>query len=668
MLDPAVCALPDFSRSPSQWAEGFVAAQSKARQLIEHLLTTSHHTFTSLVLPIEQAEENAARWFSPLAHLSAVTDGPDVRAAYDLACTAATEHAVWVMDNETLYWAYKQVRDTDPGLDAWQLAMLRDLMRSYERRGIGLPEATKARLGEIALRLEKLSTNFARNVLEASEAWHLPLTASQVEGMPQSALAILSSAGQKHSAPHGYAATLHQPNVDAVLTYCEDRSVREQIRLAYDHRANCPGKGPDNMPIILETIALRFEKAQLCGYVDHATYVTSDNMSADPTSATKLLLDLRAPERPKAQKEWRQMEEFARDQYGITDLAAWDAGFIAERLRQSLFGFSAAEISEYLPYEKVLAGMLALASHLFSVRFERDTSVSTWHPDVEFYRMFDKSGAEVSGFYMDPFSRDGKRGGAWKSTGYGRLGASRSFAFLTCNAAPASAHAPALMKHSDVVTLFHEFGHGLHLMLGQSPYPSVDMRAVERDAIECPSQFFENFAWNRRVLRSFSIHHGTGETLPDRLLEPLIAARGFNAGMALVRQLVFGLTDLALHTGAPVSDEKSVWEIAATVREQTAVVPDLPGGEHILTAFTHLFAGGYSAGYYGYLWAEVLSEDVFSAFLELADPMDPSLGSRFSREILEVGAQRPFADSFAAFRGRAPQVEPLLASRGLLDP
>lgn len=660
--------LPDFTTlEPDALAQAYLRADTRFRQAAEALAAEENPTFEQHVLPLIQADE-AGTESALLAHLSAVADSPEVRTARDIVRKQGVATGTWLMDNEAIYAAYAKVSQRE-GLDAWQQAWLKLAMRPYEKRGFGLPEDIRSRLAAISERTSDLTTRFERNLQDADRAWHLVLSQEQVAGLPAPALETIAKTGRQWQSPTGFAADLKGPCVSAVLTYCTDRGVREQLWRTNNAKGQSMGPGGvncDNLPVLLELLALRHESAGLRNHVDCAHVVIEDKMAGSPEAAFGMLHDLRDQVRPAALREWQLLSSFAADELGIEALQPWDVAFAAERQRQAYLGFSTDQVAQYFPLDKAIAGMLDLSSRLFGVQFAPDTTVSTWDPQVRFYRVHENEQV-VGGFYLDPFARLGKRQGAWKATLCPRTSDRLPLASLSLNVAEPEAGSVPCLEHSQLVTLFHEFGHGLHLLLGRSPYADTDMSGVERDAIECPSQFLENFAWEPSVLTELSSHCDTQEKLPDELVSALVSSRHHNVGMALVRQMVFGLWDLELHSGPPVSDEAQLWELAHRVREQTHVVP-LPDGveDRTMTAFSHIFSGGYTAGYYGYLWAEVLSADAYAAFAEASDgPISAEQGARFRDEILQVGAMRPFEDSFLAFRGRPPSVHALLKSRGL---
>lgn len=668
-MTQASLILADYpTLDPATLAHNFEAADTRLREAFQALADAPNPTFAGHIQPILDAERACLDYYL-LHHLSGVADNDTVRAALDRCQPLAVATGTWVMDNEKLYEAYGKVAQQD-GLDEWQQALLRHARRPYERRGFGLPQEVKSRLGEISQRLSELTTQFSRNLLDAQKSWHLVFSEDQVAGIPASRLSDLAAAGKRWNSPAGYAVDLLAPAVSAVLTYCADRQVRETVWRA-DNQKGAPegpgGQASNNLPLVLEILALRAERAQLCGQPSFAHWTLQDKMAGTPQAATALLEQLRDRARPAAQSEFDQLTEFARANLSLDEILPWDVGFVAEKQLSERLGFPASDIAQYFPVDHVVSGLLDVSSRLFGVQFELDPTVPVWDDQVKFYRVIE-SGEVLGGFYLDMFARAGKRAGAWKGTLRQRSETEGPIATLVLNTAQPEPGKTATMRHGEVVTLFHEFGHGLHLLLGRAPYADVDMSSVERDAIECPSQLMENFAWDPATLRQLSCHVDTGEAMPQPMIQSLIDARNHNVGMFLVRQLTFGLWDLSLHTSQPPATAQALYEHVDAIREQTHVVP-LPDGtrDQMLTSFSHIFAGGYAAGYYGYLWAEVLSADAFSAFAQHAQgPISAEVGQKFRKEILEVGSVRDFADSFEAFRGRGPTVDALIQARGLV--
>jgi oligopeptidase A len=460
--------------------------------------------------------------------------------------------------------------------------------------------------------------------------------------------------------------------VQAILTFAGDRGLRETLYTAYNTRASDQGPGDhrhDNSERIGQILALRHEAARLLGYANTAALSLADKMAATPERVLAFLHELAGKARPVAQQELAELRAFAAEELGVVDLQPWDVAWASEKLRARRFDFSEEDLKPFFPLPSVQAGLFALAERVFGVRLVERHDVDVWHPDVQFFDVCDPNGVVRAGVYLDHYARSGKRGGAWMDVCRSRLDDGQSqrkpVAFLTCNFPPPVDGKPALLTHDDVLTLFHEFGHGLHHLLTEVDWPSVGgISGVEWDAVELPSQFMENYGWQREALDSFARHWQTGATLPQDLFEKMLAARHFHAGLFLVRQLEFALFDFRLHLEFDPARGPRTMELLEEVRAEVAAIRP-PAWQRFPHAFTHIFSGGYSAGYYSYLWAEVLSADAFSAFEE-AGVFDAETGARYRREILAVGGSRPALESFVAFRGREPEPDALLRSYGLV--
>ncbi|MDN5924252.1 MAG: M3 family metallopeptidase, partial [Xanthomonadales bacterium] len=508
-------------------------------------------------------------------------------------------------------------------------------------------------------------------VLDATEAWQEHVTDERkLAGIPDSDRAVLRQYAADQDLD-GYVISLKQPSVHAVLTYANDRELRERVYWAYQTRASDQGPQAgkfDNSERIESILALRHEAAQLLGFANAAEESLATKMAQSPQQVIDFLHDLVIRAKPVAQRELAQLREFAHQHLGLDNLESWDIGYASEKLRQQQYALDDEQLKPYFAMPAVLEGLFALTEKLYGITLHQREGVDVWHPDVRYYDVHDSDGQTQAGVYIDLVARNGKRGGAWMDVCRARFddGASKQqpVAFLTCNFSPPTAGKPALLTHDEVLTLFHEFGHGLHHMLTEISLPSIGgIDGVEWDAVELPSQFMENFCWHREALDLFAKHYQTGAPLPEALFERMLAARHFHAGMFLLRQLEFALFDFELHQQYdPASGARSM-QILDQVRRQVAVVYP-PAWQRFAHAFSHIFAGGYAAGYYSYLWAELLSADVFSAFEEHG-VIDRATGERFRKEFLAVGASRPALQSFVAFRGREPQPQALLKSYGL---
>ena len=673
LLDDA--ELPAFSAiTPEQVVPSVEQTLADYRSLVETLTaSTAAPTFDTLIAPLERMEERLGRVFAPVSHLHGVKDSPALREAYSEALEKITEHGSVLGQNRELYQAVRAVRD-GPGfsaLDRAQQTLVDDSLRDFELSGVALEEPARSRFREIHNELSRVETEFEEAVLDATDAWTRTVTTAELAGLPDSARTMLAQAANSRQ-QDGFLATLKGPVVQAILTYANDRELRKTLYGAYNTRASDQGPDAnrfDNSERIGRILALRHEAAQLLGFASSASLSLVDKMAGSPERVLGFLRDLADKARPVARAELQSLREFAAAELGIDDLQPWDVGYASERLREQRYDFSEEAIKPYFPLPKVMAGLFALAERVLGAKLVERHGVDTWHPDVQFFDVLDGSGDIIAGVYLDHFTREGKRGGAWMDVCRAPLldddGKRLPIAFLTCNFQRGADGKPSLLTHNDVLTLFHEFGHGLHHLLTEVHWPSVGgINGVEWDAVELPSQFMENFGWQREALDGFARHYETDQPLPEELFQKMLAARHFHAGLFLMRQLEFALFDFRLHHEFDPQRGARTLAVLDEVRQEVAVVFP-PEWHRFPHAFTHIFSGGYSAGYYSYLWAELLSADAFAAFEE-AGVFDPATGARYRREILAVGGSRPALESFIAFRGREPQPEALLRSHGLL--
>ncbi|HEY4090827.1 MAG TPA: M3 family metallopeptidase [Luteibacter sp.] len=629
--------------------------------------------FAHVILAQERLDQAMSRAWSPVSHLHSVADSEALRKVHGAAEEKLTEHGMEVGQNRELYAATQAVADRSDfaGLPVAARAAVEHALRDFRLSGVALEEPARTRFREIGVELSRLTTEFSNAVLDASEAWHKHITDERdLAGVPASGRAVLREYAREENLD-GFLVTLKQPSVQAVLTYAENRDLRFDVYYAYQTRASDqgPNKGKfDNSERIEKIVALRHEAAQLLGFANAAEESLATKMAASPEEVLAFLRDLAAKARPRAREELAELRRFATETLKIDNLEPWDVGFAAERLRQERYALDEEQLKPYFPALQVVQGLFDVVERLYGVTFTQRKDVDTWNKDVCYYDLSNADGSVFAGAYVDLYARSGKRGGAWMDVCEARFRdgdrVQLPVAFLTCNFPPPTDGAPALLTHDDVLTLFHEFGHGLHHMLTEVDIPSVGgIEGVEWDAVELPSQFMENFAWDRDALGLFAKHYQTGEALPDELYERMLKARHFHTGMFLVRQLEFGLFDFRLHLEYdPVKGARPM-EVLEEVRKEVSVLHP-PVWQRFPHAFTHIFAGGYSAGYYSYLWAEVLSADAFEPF-EAAGVLDRATGERFRKEVLAVGATRPALASFTAFRGRTPEPEALLKSYGL---
>ncbi|MDE2224596.1 MAG: M3 family metallopeptidase [Xanthomonadaceae bacterium] len=630
--------------------------------------------FDQVMLEQERLDQRLAHAWAPVSHLHAVADNKELRAAYEQAEEKITDFASALGQNRDLYARVQAVAEA-PGFaqrSRPERALVEHALRDFKLSGVALEEPARTRFREIANELSKLTTAFSNAVLDATDAWQEHIEDERdLAGIPESGRSVLREYAREHGLD-GWLVTLKQPAVQAVLTYADNRSLRERVYWAYQTRASDQGPDAgkfDNSECMEKILALRFEAAQLLGFANAAEESLATKMAETPDEVLAFLRNLIVRARPVAQRELEELRAFALSELELETLESWDLAYASEKLRLARYALDEEQLKAYFPLPSVMDGMFALAVKLYGISVEPAREpVDVWHPDVRYCEVRDAEGKPLAGVYLDLYARSGKRGGAWMDVCRARFrdgdGVQLPIAFLTCNFAVPSGERPSLLTHDDVQTLFHEFGHGLHHMLTRIDLPSIGgIDGVEWDAVELPSQFMENFCWNRQALDLFAKHWSSGERLPDELFDRMLAARHFQAGMFLCRQLEFGLFDFLLHANYDPARGARVMETLEAARREAAVLHP-PAWQRFPHAFTHIFAGGYAAGYYSYLWAEVLSADVFGAFEEHG-VIDAATGARFRDEFLGVGASRPALESFVAFRGRAPRPDALLRSYGL---
>ena len=636
------------------------------------LASTEPRTFASVMAVCEELDDRLARAWAPVSHLHGVKDSEALREAYSAAQEKIVAFSSALGQNRELYAAVSAVRE-GTGFEHLPRAaqtLVEHELRDFVLAGVALEEPARSRYREISSELARLSTEFEEAVLDATDAWseHIRDEAG-VAGIPQSGLAVLRTYAEEKNLD-GWLVTLKQPSVQAVLTYADDRELRARVYRAYGTRAaeNSHDGKFDNSARIDKILALRHESAQLLGFASTAEESLSTKMATSPDQVIAFLREFVAKARPMAEADLAELREFAASQLQLEDLQPWDVGYAAEKLREKKYALSEEELKPYFPLPAVMEGLFAVIQRVLGVSVRLREDVDVWHEDARYYDLVDASGQVFAGAYVDLYARTGKRGGAWMDVCTSRLRKNDSLqlpiAFLVCNFAPPTADTPSLLTHDDVITLFHEFGHGLHHMLTEVDYSGVSgISGVEWDAVELPSQFMENFAWKREGLDLIARHWKTGERLPDELFERMQAARNFQSGMFLVRQLEFALFDFRLHHEFDPAAGARAMELLEEVRSEVAVL--LPPEWHRFPhAFTHIFAGGYGAGYSSYLWAEVLSADAFERF-EQEGVFNREVGEAWRKAVLAVGGSRPALESFIEFRGREPSPDALLRSYGL---
>ncbi len=667
-------ALPRFSAIRPEHVEPAIDAILADYQTgIDALIADrAPRTFASVVQVAERLDERLARAWAPVGHLHGVKDSDELRKAYAAAQDRIVEFTTALGQNRELYAAVKAVADSADfaALPRAARTLVEHELRDFELSGVALEEPARTRYREISSELAQLSTAFEEAVLDATDAWseHLP-EESALAGVPASGRDVLRAAAQEMELD-GWLVTLKQPSVQAVLTYADDRALRARVYRAYGTRAseNSQEGRHDNSARIERIMALRHEAARLLGFANTAEESLATKMAPSADTVIAFLRDLVAKARPMAERDLAELRAFARSELGLAELEPWDIGYASEKLRMARYALAEEELKPYFPLPAVMDGLFAIVHRVLGVGFRARDEVDTWHADARYYDLVDADGRVFAGAYVDLYARTGKRGGAWMDVCRTRLrdadGVHPPVAFLTCNFAPPTGSTPSLLTHDDVITLFHEFGHGLHHLLTEVDFAGVSgISGVEWDAVELPSQFMENFAWERAGLDLVARHWQTGERLPDALFERMQAARNFQSGLFLVRQLEFALFDFRLHHEYDPARGARVLDLLAEVRREVAVIVP-PEWHRFPHSFTHIFAGGYGAGYYSYLWAEVLSADAFDRF-EREGVFNAEVGAAWRRSILAVGGSRPALESFIEFRGREPSPEALLRSYGI---
>lgn len=672
--------LPPFSAIRPEHVEPAISQLIDAnRKHLQDLLSSLEQpTWDSLVAPLEAQGDLLDQAWAPVSHLNAVCNNEALRTAYNNSLALLTEYGTEVSQNVELYSAYQKLADSEEyaRLTQAQKQAVDNALRDFRLGGVALDGEQKKRFGAIQKRLSELSTQFSNNVLDATQAWYKHFTdAEPLAGLPESALAqAAQAAAQKQLS--GYVVTLDFPSYLAVMMYADNRALREEIYTAFVTRASAEGKKADgssaaewdNSAIITETLALRHELAQLLGFNNYAERSLATKMAESPRQVLDFLNELAQKSRPLAERDIQELRDFAATQ-GCSDLQPWDMTYYSEKLRVEKYAISQEELRPYFPAERVISGMFEVVKRLYSIDVVQVAAFDSWHPDVRFYHVF-KNGEQIASFYLDLFAREHKRGGAWMADCRVRRrtesGTQLPMAFLTCNFTPPVGDKPSLLTHGEVTTLFHEFGHGLHHMLTQIDVAAVSgINGVAWDAVELPSQFLENWCWEPEAIPLISAHYQTAEPLPQPLLDKMLAAKNFQSGMQMVRQLEFALFDFRLHAEYDPAKPQDPQTVLDQVRREVAVVP-APAFNRFQNSFSHIFAGGYAAGYYSYKWAEVLSADAFSRFEE-EGIFNAQTGESFLREILQQGGSKAPMELFINFRGREPSIAALLRHSGLSE-
>ncbi|PHI35061.1 oligopeptidase A [Pseudoalteromonas sp. GCY] len=667
--------LPPFSKiKPEHIVEALKSAIAHCRETIDTVLAQSNYTWDNFVLPLEEADDKLSRMWSPVSHMHSVVNSEALRKAYDECLPLISEYSTYCGQHQGLYEAYKAVKESAEfgNLTIAQQTSVDNALRDFQLSGIALEAAKQKRYGEIVARLSELASKFGNNVMDATQAWQKHITdESDLAGLPESALALAAHTAEAKGL-EGWVFTLDIPSYLPVMTYADNQTLREEAYRAFVTRASDQGPNAgefDNSAIMHEELTLRHELAQLLGFSSFAEKSLATKMAETPEQVFKFLNDLAAKSKPQAEQEVAELRDFANKEHGVSELKPWDYAYYGEKLKQAKYAISDEALRPYFPEHKVLAGLFETVNRLFGIRVSEVKDVDTYHPDVRFFAIHDDKGELRGHFYLDLYAREHKRGGAWMDDCMGRKVRANGelqtpVAYLVCNFNKAVGNKPALFTHNEVTTLFHEFGHGIHHMLTQvDAAPVAGINGVAWDAVELPSQFLENWCYEEEALSFISGHYETGEPLPKEMLDKLLAAKNFQSAMQMLRQLEFSLFDFHIHADFEPNTDCQIQAMLNAVRERTAVVkaPEFNRFQH---SFSHIFAGGYSAGYYSYKWAEVLSADAFSKFEE-EGIFNSQTGREFMHHILEKGGSEAPMVLFTRFRGREPKVDALLRHSGI---
>ncbi|MEZ9866707.1 MULTISPECIES: oligopeptidase A [unclassified Vibrio] len=668
--------LPPFSQIKPEHVKPAVeqvieACRNKIEQVLEGNTSPS---WDNLVAPIEEVDDRLGRIWSPVSHMNSVVNSDELREAYESCLPVLSEYGTWVGQHKGLFEAYKAIKASEAfsALNRAQQKTITDALRDFELSGIGLPADEQHRYGEISKRQSELGSQFSNNVLDATMGWSKQITdVAELAGMPESALAAAQAAAESKE-QEGYLLTLDIPSYLPVMTYCDNQELRKELYEAYVTRASDRGPNAgkwDNTEIITEQLKLRHEIARMLGFSTYSEKSLSTKMAETPDQVLGFLNDLAVKAKPQGEREVEELRQFAEKEFGVSELNLWDIAYYSEKQKQNLFEISDEELRPYFPESNVVSGLFEVLNRVFGMSVTERQGVDTWHESVRFFDIFDATGTLRGSFYLDLYAREHKRGGAWMDDCRGRRITESGelqtpVAYLTCNFNKPVGDKPALFTHDEVVTLFHEFGHGIHHMLTQVEAGAVaGINGVPWDAVELPSQFLENWCWEEEALSFISGHFETGEALPKEMLEKMLAAKNFQSAMFILRQLELGLFDFTLHTEYDPEVGARVLETLADVKSKVSVLPSLDWNR-FSHSFGHIFAGGYSAGYYSYLWAEVLSADAFSAFEE-EGIFNTETGNRFLNNILEMGGSEEPMELFKRFRGREPQIDAMLRHAGI---
>lgn len=664
--------LPPFSKiQPEHVLPAVEQLVADGRARIQQVLAEGKFDYAHLVQALDEEDDRLGKAFGPAGHLNAVAQNEALRNAYNSCLPLLSEYGTEVGQNAQLCAAYQALRDSDEwsSLSEAQQKDIENTLRDFRLSGVDLPDDKKAQYMANSKRLSELTSQFSDNTLDATQAWTKHISdEAELDGLPDSAKAGAADRA-KADGRDGWLLTLDAPVFIAVMSHCKNAELRKEMYVAWTTKASDQGPQAgqfDNTAIMDEILKLRHDQAQLLGFANFAEESLATKMARDVNEVIQFLEDLAKRAKPQAEQELAALRAFAAEK-GADDLNPWDIGFWSERLREERYSISEEELRPWFPADTVINGMFAVVGKLFGIQFRQRDDVDLWHEDARFYELVDDDGSVRAAFYLDMYARTGKRGGAWMDDARIRRrrpdgSLQTPVAYLTCNFAPPAGGKPGLLTHDEVVTLFHEFGHGLHHMLTEQDVSGISgINGVAWDAVELPSQFLENWCWTEEGIALISGHYETGEPLPKEKLEKMLAAKNFQGAMQMVRQLEFSLFDMRIH--AEYQEGLDIYQVLNEVREQVSVIQP-PAFNRFPNSFGHIFAGGYAAGYYSYKWAEVLSADAYSRFEEEGE-FNEDTGRAFRSEILAKGGSREPMELFKAFRGREPSVEPLLRHCGI---
>ena len=667
-------SLPNFTKIKNEHMyQAIKLLVDENKSLIKSLEKKEKLSWNNFVQKIEESDDKISKAWAPIRHLNSVMNNPKIRKQYEKCLKLLTSHYGKIGQNFKLFSQYQKFHEENRKmLNSHQNKLLSDILKGFRLSGVHLDSKKRKLFRDCQNKLAELEAKFEQNILDSTTAWELKLEKKeQLKGMPSNAIETAAEVAKSRN-HKGYILTLDQPCYMAVMTYANDRSLRKKVYLAYASRASnkFPVKGQwDNTKVIEEILNLRQIVSEILGFANFAEYSLATKMAKNPGDVIRFLNDLKKKAKKKSKNEISELKKYAKNKLSIKELLPWDLAFIAEKYKEENFGVSQEELKKYFPVENVIMGLFKLVKDLYGIDVIQKKTKDVWHKDVRLYEILDKSKNLRGKFYFDLYARQHKRGGAWMDECIQRREKSNGsiqppVAFITCNSSPPTKNSPAFFTHYDVETLFHEFGHGLQHMLTTVNYAGISgISGVEWDAVELPSQFMENWCWEKEVLDTFAFHFETNSKLPNSLFKKLLATKNYNSGMALIRQVEFSLFDFLLHMDGQKNKAKLADKVLANVRKETSLIP-VHQNNKFQNSFAHIFAGGYAAGYYSYKWAEVLSADAFMAFKE-QKLVDRKVGNRFMKKILETGGSKPALELFVDFRGREPKIEPLLQSLGL---